>query len=54
VKGKTQYTRIFCLAGDDTEARSSGFAELIKCHGQMRQATRALRGVRDFGYTARS
>jgi adenylate cyclase len=40
VKGKTQHTRIFYLAGDDTEARSSRFAELIKCHGQMLQAYR--------------
>jgi adenylate cyclase len=40
VKGKTQHTRIFYLAGDETEARSSGFAELITCHGQMLQAYR--------------
>jgi len=41
VKGKTQDTRIFYLAGDDTEARSSGFAELITYHVQMLQAYRS-------------
>jgi adenylate cyclase len=40
VKGKTQDTRIFYLAGDDTEARSPGFADLIKYHIQMLQAYR--------------
>jgi adenylate cyclase len=40
VKGKTQDTRIFYLAGDDAEARSSGFAELIKYHVRMLQAYR--------------
>jgi adenylate cyclase len=40
VKGKAQHTRIFYLAGDDTEARGSAFAELIKHHDQMLQAYR--------------
>jgi adenylate cyclase len=57
VKGKTQDTRIFYLAGDDIEARSSAFAELIKYHSQMLQtyrngelkfAAKLARQARDF------
>lgn len=40
VKGKTQYSRLFYLAGDDSEARSHVFAELAKHHEQMLQAYR--------------
>jgi len=41
LKGKTEDTRIFYLAGDETEARSAGFAELIECHSQMLRAYRS-------------
>jgi adenylate cyclase len=40
VKGKTQDTRVFYLAGDDIEARTPAFAELRKCHDRMLQAYR--------------
>jgi len=40
VKGKTQHTRIFYLAGDDSEARSPAFVELTELHERMLQAYR--------------
>ena len=40
VKGKTEETRIFYLAGDDGEARSTAFIELAKLHTRMLHAYR--------------